>query len=252
MRKVKLSIIIATYNSEGSVAKTFDSILLQSFNDIEVVVIDGKSKDTTIEIIKLYEDKFAEKGITYTWISEKDLGIYDAWNKGLKLAKGKWISFIGSDDCLYENALYEMHKVSISHPNADFIAAKAKIVSNGNVIRELGKQWRWNVFKKEMKILHAAGWHNADYFRKYGTFDSTYKITGDYEMLLRAKAELEVVFYNNFILEMGAGGVSDRLVLSASKEACKAKINTAKRSSLIAKIEFYFIYLKITLKRAIS
>lgn len=252
MRKAKLSIVIATYNSENSVSSTFDSILIQSFDDIEVIVVDGKSKDKTLELIKLYEEQFAKKNIPFKWLSEKDAGIYDAWNKGLNLAEGKWISFIGSDDCLYMNALSGMNKVSIDHPNADFIAARAKIVSNGTIVRELGKEWSWDQFKREMKILHAAGWHNAEYFRKYGKFDSTYKITGDYEMLLRAKENLNVVFYNSYILKMGAGGVSDSLVLKASKEACKAKINTAQRPSLIAKIEMYFILLKITVKRAIS
>src|SRR5690554_6578152 len=253
MKSIKLSVIIATFNSESSVSYTLDSILLQSFNNFELIIVDGKSQDKTVDILKSYKNKFADLGIGYTWISEKDSGIYDAWNKGLKLAKGKWISFIGSDDCLYDNALEEMNEVSVNHSNADFIAARAKIVRNdGTVERELGKEWRWNQFKREMKILHAAGWHNAVYFKKYGVFDSSYKITGDYEMLLRAKADLNVAFYDKFILKMGAGGVSDSQVLNASKEAYRAKVKTGERSSLIARIEFYFIYFKITLKRAIS
>lgn len=248
-----LSIIIATYNSATTIKNTFDSILNQNYLNYELIIVDGLSSDKTIEFVKAYENLFTQKGIHFEWISEKDSGIYDAWNKGLKLAKGKWISFIGSDDCLYDNSLEGMNEVSEKHSDTDFIAARAKIVrKDGTVERELGKKWSWNQFKREMKILHAAGWHNAVYFKQYGVFDSSYKITGDYEMLLRAKADLNVAFYDKFILKMGAGGVSDSQVLNASKEALRAKVNTGERPALIAIIEFYLIYFKITLKRAIS
>lgn len=248
-KDTEISLIIATFNSEKTIDSTLDSIIRQEYSNFELIILDGNSTDSTVELLKLYKDKFEAKGIPYIWMSENDSGIYDAWNKGLKLAQGNWVSFIGSDDCLYEWSLKFMSRLAKRNPDVDFISARAKIVLNDKVIRDFGERWRWNKFKKEMKVLHSGGWHNTNYFRKYGNFNASYKIAGDYEMLLRAKSDLKTAFNNNFIIEMDAGGTSDRNVFKALKEAFKAKTSTANRPYLVALTEMYFIYLKIILKR---
>ena len=100
-----VSIITVCFNSEKTIQKTIQSLLNQSVTGFEYILVDGKSKDSTIEIIKSFENKFKEKGISYKWISEKDTGIYNAFNKGINLSKGKWISFLGSDDIYLKTAI---------------------------------------------------------------------------------------------------------------------------------------------------
>lgn len=105
-----ISIIIPTFNSAKTLAQAIDSILDQTFADWEMILIDGVSKDQTIELIKSYSDQNNK----IRWISEPDQGIYDAMNKGLKMAKGNWVYFLGSDDRLYDkNVLTKIFEKSI-------------------------------------------------------------------------------------------------------------------------------------------
>lgn len=90
-----LSIIVATFNSEKTLQSTLESLLIQTYNEFEVIIIDGLSNDNTVSIIKEYEKKFLEANIDYFWSSEKDAGIYDAWNKALKKVNSPWIAFLG-------------------------------------------------------------------------------------------------------------------------------------------------------------
>ena len=99
------TVITVCYNSQKTIKNTIESLLFQSFNDFEFIIIDGNSSDDTFEIIKSFDLKFKEKGIVYKYISEPDKGIYDAWNKGVKMSSGTWLSFIGSDDFYLNNAL---------------------------------------------------------------------------------------------------------------------------------------------------
>jgi glycosyltransferase involved in cell wall biosynthesis len=243
-----LTIITASFNSEKTIADTIKSILSQNFTNYEYLVIDGGSSDNTLQIIKSFETQFTEKGINYQWISEQDSGIYDAWNKAVKLAQGQWITFIGSDDIFLPQSLSKMAQHAVSSQQYHFISAKARIMKGSAVDREFGEPWRWNVFKREMKILHAGGWHNALYFKKYGLFDTSYRIVGDYELLLRASKNLKVHFVDEFIIEMGGEGVSSTLIQKSLQEARIARIKNRARTPFMAWIDFYWVLLKIKLK----
>jgi glycosyltransferase involved in cell wall biosynthesis len=243
-----LTIITASFNSEKTIAATIQSVLDQNFTNCEYILIDGNSTDNTVKIIKTFETRFAEKSISLTWISEKDTGIYDAWNKGLKLAKGQWITFIGSDDVFLPGALSLMAQQAEQNTSLDFICAKARIMRGNALVRNFGQPWNWNIFKREMKILHAGGWHNSKYFERFGMFDTAYKIVGDYEMLLRAGKDLKVHFVDEFIVEMGDEGVSSTLVYKSLKEAQKARVKNKARNSTLAMVDFYWVLFKIKLK----
>tara|TARA_R110002050_G_scaffold104139_1_gene213501 strand:+ start:4218 stop:4976 length:759 start_codon:yes stop_codon:yes gene_type:complete len=244
-----LSIITATYNSDKTLDDTIQSLLNQNYNNYEYILIDGKSKDNTLEIIKKYEPIFQGKKITYTWISEKDSGIYNAWNKGLKLAKGKWISFLGSDDIYLENALEKYAYQIFKNTDVDFIHSKVKLMDGKKTTFIISDKWVWKNFKREMKIAHVGSFHNKYFFEKYGNFNEKYKIIGDYEMLLRAKNNLKTLFFDDFTAEMKVGGVSNENIIGAFKEVREAKINTAKINELIAYFDFYFFILKYYLSK---
>ena len=97
---MKISVITATYNSAITVRDTFESVLAQTYKDIEYIVVDGLSKDNTIDIVKEYEPKFEGR---MRWISEKDKGIYDAMNKGISMATGDVVGILNSDDFYTSN-----------------------------------------------------------------------------------------------------------------------------------------------------
>lgn len=240
-----LSIITATFNNEKTLEETINSILNQKYTDFEYIIVDGKSTDNTIAIIKQYEPIFKQKNISFKWISEIDTGIYNAWNKGLKIATGNWISFLGSDDVYLDNALNKYVKKIIEEKNADFVYSKVKLINNNKeVIYIVSDTWKWNQFKRYMKIAHVGAFHNRKYFDTYGIFDESYKISGDYELLLRAKSCLKTTFINEFTAEMKDGGVSNKNVFKAFKEVKKAKINTAGISTIVAFFDFYFSLFK--------
>ena len=244
LMKPFLSIVTATYNSEKTLEETINSVLNQNYNNFEYIIVDGNSTDDTINIIKKFELIFKKKQKTFKWISEKDTGIYNAWNKGLKLASGNWISFLGSDDIYLENVLEKYANKIFENKNIDFIYSKVKLVDNAKVIFIISEIWKWRTFKRQMKIAHVGSFHNKKYFEKYGDFDEEYKIIGDYEMLLRAKNNLKTYFLDEFTAEMKDGGVSNNNILKAFKEARKAKIITAKITKPLVFFDFYYFLFK--------
>ncbi|MBE4410526.1 glycosyltransferase [Vibrio parahaemolyticus] len=109
-----LTIITVSYNSEKTIAKTIESVLSQGLKDIQYIFIDGNSSDNTVALIQSYIHKFESNGIDFLILSEDDSGIYNAINKGLSLAKGKWISILNSDDCYESHVLQKEELLSIS------------------------------------------------------------------------------------------------------------------------------------------
>ncbi|SOD95092.1 glycosyltransferase family 2 protein [Spirosoma fluviale] len=217
-----VSIISAVYNAEKYLEESILSITAQSYKNFEYIIIDGGSTDNTLNIINKYQDK-----ITY-WISEPDNGIYDAWNKGLEKCKGDWIAFIGADDLLYPNSLQIYIEHITQHPKRqelEFVSSLIELVDERlTPLRIVGEAWSWNHFKKNMSTWHVGMFHSKNLFLKYGMFDSTFKVSGDYELLLRPKDKLMASFVNQPTAKMRTGGISSLLLLKASKETYRAKV----------------------------
>jgi len=246
------TIITSTFNSEKTIARTIDSILSQGFSNFEYIVIDGNSKDTTIEILKSYESQFKEKSIPFTWVSENDNGIYDAWNKGLKLAKGNWISFLGSDDYYLNDAL-EIYNALIEKNNCldcDWIYSNVLYVESPSNKRLLNAFWSWKNFKRNTSITpaHVGSFHNKKFFQKHGVYDTTYRIAGDYEILLRPKANLKTLKVNKTTAVMSGGGVSNQLIKEVLKETFRAKNETGGVNAFICNYDYCLSIIKLKLK----
>lgn len=231
------TIVIATYNSEYFLERAILSVLNQDFNDYEIVIVDGKSTDLTMSIVNKYSSKIKKV------ISEKDNGIYDAWNKGIKISEGEWVMFIGSDDILLENALNDYYNyIAEINPEIEFISSLVQLIDfNGKIIRTIGKAWNWNKFKKYMCVAHVGSLHRKTLFLNYGNFDSNYKITGDYEFLLRPNNHLKASFLEKVTAKMQIGGVS--LNNKSFVETYNAKTLTGGRNKFIAAIELIKAYL---------
>ena len=201
MKKI-ISIIIATYNASKTLKRCLDSIISQKTDGIEILVIDGFSTDSTMKIVKSFGER-----IDYS-ISEKDKGIYDAWNKGVNVAHGDWIMFLGADDYLLDGSikLYMNYLSNGDYSNMDIISARCKYVKDGRFIDIRGEKYDYKTFCRYMNISHGSTLHNRNLFVELGKFDLSYRICADYEFLLRKVLIAEFINSPTFCME--AGGMS--------------------------------------------
>ncbi|MEJ2883671.1 glycosyltransferase family 2 protein [Pedobacter sp. GR22-6] len=238
-----VSVIIAVFNGEDYLARALESVRNQSYSNVELIVIDGESTDGTVDIIK--------QNVSYLnyWVSEKDKGIYDAWNKGLAKCNGDWISFLGADDyyeldCLSNYVSYIDQQLIQPH----FVSSQVRLVDKtGAQIRIIGQPWVWGKFRKYMNATHVGSFHSREFFNEYGVFDDTFKIVGDYELLLRAGDKLKAGYLDLITVNMQTGGTSTNS--NALKEAMRAKIVNRSRSRFKAKLDYFDANLRAILRR---
>lgn len=223
-----VTIITIVFNGEKYIEKTILSVLNQTYSNIEYIIIDGGSKDSTIDIIKKHEKK-----IDY-WISESDKGIADAFNKGISRATGEIIGIINADDW------YELNTVSLI----------IEALNNGDVIYGNLQCWKNNkkdylymadhhFLKYEMSINHPTVFVKKKIYEKFGMFSADYKIAMDYEFFLRLLCN-DVKFYylNQVLANMRLEGISSKNFINGFSEVRRAKSKHLKKSILNY---FYFI-----------
>ena len=203
----KISIIIATYNAENTIKRCIDSIACQKSDEIELLVIDGDSKDKTVDILKSYGN------IIDIFKSEPDKGVYDAWNKALRLATGEWIMFLGADDYFLSGAItfyLELLQKKNNINSIDIICARWQLIDeDGKFLRNLGRPYKWENFINKMEISHGSTLHNHKLFKEIGEFNIDFKICADYEFLLRKK--MNSFFIDREIFVMQIGGMSNSI-----------------------------------------
>lgn len=177
----ELSIITVTYNCEKTLQRTIDSVLNQDFDKYEYLIIDGGSTDSTLDIIEKNIGKFNGK---LTYISEKDNGLYDAMNKGIRLARGKYIGIINGDD--YYNSNIFKHVIEY------FDDECVDIVYSDLIFTKFGKEQENKPLvgshinlKYRMSVNHPTCFVRKSVYEKYGLFNLKYKIAADYEIMTR-------------------------------------------------------------------
>ena len=200
-----VSIITATFNAGEQLRSTIKSIRDQTYNNIEWIIVDGASSDNTVDLILQNENV-----IDY-WVSEPDGGIYDAWNKGMLIARGEWIAFLGAGDVYKPNAISAyITAIESSTLIPEFASSKIRLVnSSGKVLRIWGAQFDWSIYKKYMNIAHVGALHHKSLFEKQGLFDTAYSSAADYEFLMRCGQSLKTLYLNDVTVDMLAGGVSN-------------------------------------------
>ena len=211
-----ISFIIATFNAGRTLKRCLDSIIPQLTSETELILIDGGSKDNTNEIIDSSGNKIA------VHISEPDKGIYDAWNKGVKLSSGNWVGFIGADDVLLPNAVksyMQIIKSTCDIDSYDYICAHNEYVDkDGNVLQVIGGAAEWSKMRRGMVAAHVASLHNKhNLFETIGGYDLQFHICADYDLLLRKRDKLKSLFIDTTIARMQTGGMS--FSVAALKEA---------------------------------
>jgi glycosyltransferase len=216
------SILTVTYNSLITLKDAYTSLSIQSFTDWEWVVQDGGSSDGTVEWLEGLSDS------RVNWVSDPDLGIYDALNKALMRSTGEWIGLLHSDDLYPNNSVLEL--VFDSSPGMDAIYGDLQYVQTSDITKIL-RFWKAGLFEQKMIFL---GWmppHPTLFLRKeiylsVGPFDTQFKIAADYDFILRVFqiSELKVKYLPTLLMLMRQGGASSKISNLISKSIEDIKI----------------------------
>lgn len=208
----KISVIVVVFNAAKTIEKTITSVLGQTYNNLELIIIDGGSTDDTIKILKQIHDP------ALSWTSEPDNGIYDAMNKGIKKATGEWIYFLGADDELYnKEVLDDLFREPRVVENTDFLY--------GNVRSDAFKgvyDGEFDFKKLLIKnISHQAIFYHRNIFLKIGNYNLKYKTHADWDFNLRCfeNKGIKIKYVDRVIAQFGKGGASSSYDISFLRES---------------------------------
>lgn len=209
---MKVSIITAVYNNKEHIEDCLKSVIDQDYKNIEYIIIDGGSTDGTLEIVNRYKDSIS------IVISEPDNGIYDALNKGIRLATGDIIGILHSDD-LYANeyVVQKVVKAFIEHHVQGVYGDLVYIDRNNTnkVIRYWkGGEYKLDLLKRGWMSPHPTFFVKKEIYDKYGFFDTTYKIASDYDLILRFlwQHKISIHYIPEVLIKMKMGGISNKRV----------------------------------------
>mgnify|MGYP000515238369 CR=1 FL=1 len=221
---MKFSIITAIYNNKETITDAIDSVLRQTYQDIEYIIIDGASSDGTVEIIRRYGDKINK------FISEPDSGIYDGLNKGLSLATGDIIGFLHSDDLYANKDVIELIAKKFTENNVDGVYGNLVYTSKEDTSKVIrywkSREFSPNLLSKGWMPAHPTFFLKKEVYDQYGHFDLNFKIAADYDFMLRVlKENIKVKYIPEVLYKMRIGGESNKSlknIIQKSKEDLKA------------------------------
>jgi glycosyltransferase involved in cell wall biosynthesis len=215
-----LSIIVATWQAAPTLERCLQSIVDQDFTDWELLISDGGSTDGTIDLIRTYEPHVV------WWQSKADNGIYDAWNQAIDIAKGEYVSFLGADDVWHSQSTLKSAFATIGQSKYDLVTGRGILVDRrGQAYSEHGASWHYTKLMRRMVICHPGSLHRRDLFKRFGKFDTSYRIVGDYDFLLRLPSDLRTLHLDIALVEMADAGVSRRQRWLMLRERYRAQAN---------------------------
>ena len=225
---MKISIITSVYNNQETITEAMESVLSQTYPDIEYIIVDGGSSDNTVDIIKTYQDRLG------AFISEPDNGIYDGLNKGIKLATGDVIGFLHSDDLYQDNTVIEKVAQAFINNATDSVYGDLTYVNKSDPSKII-RFWQSGEFT--LKKLnygwmppHPTFFVRRSIYQQYGCFDTHFKIAADYDLMLRflGKFKISTYYIPSVLIKMRVGGASNKSlknVIRKSTEDLRAMRN---------------------------
>ena len=239
---MKVSIITVTYNSAATLRDTIDSVLNQTYLNIEYIVVDGLSNDHTIDIVKEYVSKFDGR---MKFVSEQDKGIYDAMNKGIEMATGDVVGILNSDDLLFDDhviadIVHTLCEYKVDCVYGDLVFVKADDIDNP--IRSwLGSQYSKDAFLKGWAPAHPTFYVKRECYIKYGLYDISMKVSADFDLMIRFLAKYSITnkYMRRNIVKMRYGGESTGSIKSIYIGNMTIKKSFKKNGLVMPR--FYFI-----------
>jgi glycosyltransferase involved in cell wall biosynthesis len=238
---LKVSIITVSYNSARTITDTITSVLAQTFTDIEYIVIDGASTDATARIITSFGLRISK------FISEPDYGIYDALNKGIRLATGDIVGILNSDDFLYDNNVIEKVVNAFNEHDIGAVIGDVQFVDplqTSKVVRYYSsKNFSTARFRFGYMPAHPGFYVKRNLFEKFGYYKTDYKIAADFELVMRylLTNQVKYKYLEIPIVSMRTGGISNKSI--RSNYVLNKEISRACRENGI-KTNIFFIYSK--------
>lgn len=212
-----ISIITATFNSAKTLKDTIQSVLRQTNKDFEYLIIDGGSTDETIDIVKSYESEFSGR---LKWVSEKDQGIYDAMNKGIKMASGDVVGILNSDDYFTSDDILQTVDNAFKSHEIDAIYGDIHFIRDGNPQKCIryysSRMFRPFCLRFGFMPAHPSFYCKREILDKAGLYSLDYKIGADYEMMVRLfkRHKIKSLYVNKDFVTMRTGGASNNNVRS--------------------------------------
>lgn len=225
---MKVSIVTASFNSTNTIRDTIDSVLRQTYHDIEYIVKDGGSTDGTVDILKEYEPKFCGR---MKWITEKDKGIYDGMNKGILMSTGDVVGTLNSDDFFTDEHVIENMVKAMEEKKVDAVYGDIHFVKNCDLKTTVryysSKHFKPFWLRFGFMPAHPSFYLKRDVYEKAGLYKTDYKIGSDFEMMVRLFHKYRISYYylpQDFVT-MRSGGASTRNInsrITLLKEDVKA------------------------------
>jgi glycosyltransferase len=216
---MKISIITAVYNNKEFLEEAIKSVLSQTYSKIEYIIVDGGSTDGSVDIIRKYESKI------FMWISEPDKGIYDALNKGTKLATGDVIGHLHSDDIYAGDTIIQKTADLFIQKQCDSVYGDLVYVDKVNLNKVL-RYWRaedfdYSFLKKGWMPPHPTFFLKRSLYEKFGSFEQSLKISADYELILRmlGKNRISTCYLPEVLIKMRMGGKSNKSIANIIRKS---------------------------------
>jgi glycosyltransferase involved in cell wall biosynthesis len=198
------------------------SLAQQSWNDWELLILDNASTDGTHGLVLDFGKQLSE-GQRIHWDSQRDTGIYDAWNRGLKHATGEYLCFIGADDTFVDaNSLWQIAALTATQPHL-ITGRNAYFSKDGLFLRYWGSTWQWKRMRQSMNIAHPGMLIRRSLIQDIGLFDTSFRICGDYEWLLRLPSNISTIHTSKPILNIIQGGISHTAIGQVFAETFRAQ-----------------------------
>lgn len=183
---MRISVITATYNSGRTISDTLESVLRQTYSDVELIVVDGGSRDDTMDVVRRYEPRF---GGRMHWTSEPDRGIYDAMNKGIARATGDVVGILNSDDFYTSDTVLQRVAETMENSDIDAVYGDIHYVRDGDLHKCVryysSRPFRRGLMRLGFMPAHPSFYCRREVYERCGTFDTTYRVAADFENLLR-------------------------------------------------------------------
>ena len=242
MRDILVSIITVCFNSEKTIEKTIESVLYQTYQNLEYIIVDGKSTDHTLEIVEKYRPQFQGR---MKVISESDQGIYDAMNKGIRFASGELIGIINSDDHYELDAVEQIVSAMTQDPYQIIYGMVREVREDVEIRISMPKHENLT----EEMIAHPTCFVTAKVYKDFGMFDLKYKSSADHDFMLRMRKHQEIVFVPVYkILATFAYGTG----MSAQSSSVIEAIGMLTTHGIISKKRYYMILVSYKIKKVLK
>lgn len=242
-----ISIITINKNNSNGLNKTIESVKNQKFLNKEFVIIDGSSEDNSMMVINKHKNYLSN------YLIEEDNGIADAFNKGIKLSKGKWIIFLNSGDTFANTSVLNKINIILENCKKDFVVGKVNLIRDNKFCGQFGgKDLNINKLKYFNNIPHQSTFTQRNFFKTYGFFDEKFKIAMDYEILLRNLKNLDIELINEIIAEVEFDGITRKDEFKTYKYYKNAQIKNKVQNRFLINITYLYMITKVTIKKILK